>query len=252
MEFNLKKILKALLFSTSEPLSIKDIQAVITRFHEEADRWRKDAEDAGEIVTDGSEQSLMADLISEVPTLLTATQIRESMDEISRDLTEANEVIRLVQGPRGFQITCAPDYADWVRLLRGEPRPTRLSRPAMETLAIVAYRQPVTRAEMESIRGVSVDGAISRLLEHELIAVIGRADLPGRPLQYGTTEKFLEFTGIKSLDELPSSDVLSNNQIDNWLVEKDQETLSDMDMGLAEEATSESQEADEPAEKSTE
>jgi len=235
MEFNLKKILKSLLFSTSEPLSIKDIQAVITRFHQEADRWRKEAEEAGELMGEGNEQSLMNDLIDQVPALLTATQIRDAMDEIQRDFNEANEVIRLVQGPRGYQITCAPDYADWVRLLRGEPRPTRLSRAALETLAIVAYRQPVTRAEMENIRGVSVDGAISRLLEHDLVAVVGRADLPGRPLQYGTTEKFLEFCGIKSTDELPSSDVLSPNQINDWLTNKDSQDLSDADMGLAEE-----------------
>lgn len=232
MQFNLKKILKSLLFSTSEPLSIKDIQAVVTRFHQEADKWRKEAEDSGELVTDGSEQSVMQELISQVPTLLTATQIRDAMEMIERDLREADEVIRLVQGPRGYQITCAPDYADWVRLLRGEPRPTRLSRAALETLAIVAYRQPVTRAEMESIRGVSIDGAISRLLEHELVVVIGRADLPGRPIQYGTTEKFLEFTGIKSIDELPASDVLSPGQINDWLYKKDEQDLSDSDMGL--------------------
>lgn len=246
MEFNLKKILKSLLFSTSEPLSIKDIQAVITRFHEEADRWRKEAEESGETVTDGSdsEQSLMADLISQVPTLLTATQIRDAMDEIQRDLNDAKEVVRLVQGPRGYQVTCAPDYADWVRLLRGQPRPARLSRAAMETLAIIAYRQPVTRAEMESIRGVSVDNAVGRLLEHDLIVVTGRADLPGRPLQYGTTEKFLEFTGIKSLEELPASDVLTTNQIDNWLSSKDEQALSDADMGLAEEPVERSNEHD--------
>lgn len=232
MEFNLKKILKALLFSTSEPLSIKEIQAVITRFHEEADKWRKDAEESGEPVTEGSEQSVMQELIAQVPTLLTATQIRDAMDEITRDLREANEVIRLVQGPRGYQITSAPDYADWVRLLRGQPRPTRLSRAAMETLAIIAYRQPVTRPEMENIRGVSVDNAVSRLLEHDLVSVVGRADLPGRPLQYGTTEKFLEFCGIKSTDELPASDVLSPNQINDWLRRGEQEDLSDEDMGL--------------------
>lgn len=234
MEFHLKKILKALLLSTSEPLSIKDIQAVITRFHQEVDRWQKQADDAAEADPNAPHQSLMHDLINQVPALLTATQIRDAMDILEREWRESAEVIRLVQGPRGYQITCAPDYADWVRLLRGEPRPARLSRPALETLAIIAYRQPVTRAEMEKIRGVSIDSALNRLLEHELIAVVGRADLPGRPLQYGTTEAFLEYVGIKSTDELPASDVLSNGQLSEWLHREESEPLSDADMGLPE------------------
>uniref|UniRef100_UPI00404AACCE SMC-Scp complex subunit ScpB n=1 Tax=Cephaloticoccus sp. TaxID=1985742 RepID=UPI00404AACCE len=81
----------------------------------------------------------------------------------------------------------------------------------------MAYRQPTTRAEIEAIRGVSADAGISKLLERELIYIVGRADLPGRPIQYGTTDQFLEFSGIKSLNELPASDVLSNRQIDEWL-----------------------------------
>lgn len=235
MEFHLKKILKSLLFSTSDPLSIKDVQTVIKRFHQEAEKMRQDAEEQEDPITEEG-QSLMHDLIDQVPSLLTATQIRDMMDDISRELEENDDVIRLVQGSKGYRITSAPDYADWVRLLRDEPRPTRLSQAAMETLAIVAYRQPVTRAEMETIRGVSIDSAIQRLLEHELVIVTGRADLPGRPIQYGTSEQFLEFVGIRSLDELPASDVLSTRQVNEWLLKSnEQETLSDKDMGLAEE-----------------
>ena len=113
----------------------------------------------------------------------------------------------------------------------------KLSPAALETMSIVAYRQPVTRAEMEAIRGVSVDGPLNRLIELELVLVTGRAELPGRPIQYGTTEKFLEFTGIKELDELPASDVLSNHQIDDWMrrSEEPEESITDEDMGLAKE-----------------
>ena len=93
----------------------------------------------------------------------------------------------------------------------------KLSQSSLETLAVVAYRQPVTRAEIETIRGVSAEAGITRLIERELITITGRAELPGRPLQYGTTDKFLEFLGVKSLDELPASDVLSSRQIDEWL-----------------------------------
>jgi len=106
----------------------------------------------------------------------------------------------------------------------------------METLAIVAYRQPVTRAEMEAIRGVSVDSAVSKLLELELVLVTGRADLPGRPIQYGTTDKFLEFIGVRSIEELPASDVLSPSQITEWFRQStQQEDITDKDVGLPEE-----------------
>ncbi len=237
MVFNLKKILRALLLSTSDPLSIRDIQAVITRYHQQA---TDDPEEAPSMPPPVSrppfepEQSELNDIMEQVPTLLTATQIRDAMDAISAELIEKREVYRVVQGPAGYRITTAPDYADWVRLLRNEARPMRLSQAAMETLAIVAYRQPVTRAELEAIRGVSADGAINRLLEHELVVVTGRADLPGRPIQYGTTDKFLEFIGIQSIEELPASDVLSPNQITEWIRQATQgeQEVTEQDVGL--------------------
>ena len=150
-------------------------------------------------------------------TALTATQIREAVDALEAEMREANDACRILQGPEGFRLVISPAYSDWVRLLRGEPRPQRLSPASLETLSIVAYRQPVTRSEMEAIRGVSVDSALNRLLELELVAVTGRAELPGRPIQYGTTDKFLDFTGLRSLGELPASDVLSPAQISEWI-----------------------------------
>ena len=234
MEFDLKKTLLALLHSTSEPLSIKDVQAVITRFHERAEEIREECEE-GEAGDDG--QEIMQDLLDEVPSLLTSAQIRDAMDAIAEDLTEGESVYRVHEGPGGYRLAIAPQYADWVRLLRDEPRPQRLSPAAMETLAIVAYRQPVTRSEIEAIRGVSADSGLNKLLEKELIFVVGRAELPGRPLQYGTTETFLEFCGVKSLEGLPASDVLTPNQITEWIrsATMPEEDLSDRDVGLAEE-----------------
>lgn len=226
MQFNLKKILKALLFSTSEWLSIKDIQAVIARYHEENERFDSEEEAADSAAFEPSdtnsqepqsEQALMKDLMAQVPTLLTATQIREAMDEIAGELQESGEVYKLLQGPNGFKLSISPDYADWVRLLRNDPRPQKLKQAALETLAIIAYRQPVTRAEIEAIRGVSADSAIARLTDRDLIYIVGRADLPGRPLQYATTPHFLEFIGVTSIEELPASDVLSPNQISEWI-----------------------------------
>lgn len=200
----------ALMFSTSEPLSIKDIQAVITRYHAENDA-RATAPKGGDEDADGPDggQSVIEDIFAQVPTLLTATQIREAMEEISAELEESGAVYSLLQSSSGFKLAISKDYAEWVRLLRNDPRPQRLSRAALETLAIIAYRQPVTRAEIEAIRGVNADGAIGRLTEKELIYISGRADLPGRPLQYATTQNFLDYAGISSLEELPASDVLS-------------------------------------------
>lgn len=243
MGFNLKKILTALLFSTSEPLSIKDIQAVITRYHSENDGRAKQqsaAEETDDAANGG--QSVIEDIFAQVPTILTATQIREAMEEISAELEESGQVYSLLQSSSGFKFAISKDYAEWVRLLRNDPRPQRLSRAALETLAIIAYRQPVTRAEIEAIRGVNADGAISRLSEKELIYISGRADLPGRPIQYATTQNFLDYAGINSLDELPASDVLTPGQIAEWIRRAGSgEEISDTHVGLP-------SNADEPAE----
>ncbi len=116
---------------------------------------------------------------------------------------------RLVCVAGAWQFVTQSEYAPWVRALVGvKNRPTRLSKPALETLAIIAYRQPVTRAQMEEIRGVSVDGVIGTLSERELVEVVGRADAPGRPQTYGTTQMFLEYFGLRGLNELPDAEEL--------------------------------------------
>jgi segregation and condensation protein B len=239
MEFDLKKTLLALMHSTNEPLSIKDVQAVITRYHDQAEQLLAEQEEDGDgkASSDEDGQGIMRDLLEQVPSLLTSAQIRDAMASIGEDLKVPDSVYRLQEGPNGYRLAIAPRFADWVRLLRDEPRPQRLSPAAMETLAIVAYRQPVTRAEIEAIRGVSADSALNKLLERELVYVVGRAELPGRPLQYGTNDTFLEYCGIKSLEELPSSDVLSPNQITEWIrsATMPEEEFSDRDVGLAEE-----------------
>jgi segregation and condensation protein B len=269
MAFNLKKVLKALLFSTSQPLSVKDIQAAFTRFHESAtaqpseeeeQQEKKEpvaAEAGGETVeaapaseeggaapapTEGEkveeivEQAEDPELYSEVPSLITGTQIREAMDQIAAELRASDDGLLLIEGNNGFRLVTHPRFARWVRILRSEPPPVKLSQSAIETLAIVAYRQPVTRGEIETIRGVSAEAGINKLLERELVYVVGRADLPGRPIQYGTTDKFLEFVGVKSLDELPASDVLSSRQIDEWLkTAMNPPALGDAEMGLPDE-----------------
>lgn len=281
MAFNLKLVLKALLYSTSQPLSIKDIQGAFARFHEKG-MLNEEVEVEGEgapaaaaaatdvpaaetpaaetvpspsataeveaapgaeapptsegVAASGAATSPVdpdAELYQEVPSLITATQIREAMAIIAEEMRTASDVCLLIEGPTGYRLVTHPRFARWIRILRDEPPPVKLSQSALETLAIIAYRQPVTRTEIETIRGVSAEAGLNKLLERELVYITGRADLPGRPLQYGTTDKFLEFVGVKSLVELPASDVLSPRQIDEWL--KNAITTkppTDADMGL--------------------
>ncbi len=229
MELDLKKTLEALLLSTAEPITLKDLLKLFTRYYQEmlevAEAEREDSEAGDEEVAD------------ELLKPITQAQILEAVTALMDEAEVQDKAYRLIEGPNGYQIVTAPQFAEFVRLLRGEPRPMKLSPAALETMAIVSYRQPVTRAEMEAIRGVSVDSALNKLIELELVYVTGRAELPGRPIQYGTTEKFLEFVGIKELDELPASDVLSNHQIDEWMrrSEEPEEEISDEDVGLSKE-----------------
>jgi segregation and condensation protein B len=250
MAFDLKRVLKVMLFASNGPLSVKDIQTAVTRFHEQASALPLEEPAAGSSEPDAgpaaaADETLPAaaeddELYREVPTLVTAAEIREAMNAISQELQAAGSEILLSEGAHGWRLVTHPRFARWVRLLRNEPPPVRLSPSALETLAVIAYRQPVTRAEIEQIRGVSAEAGLAKLLERDLVYVVGRADLPGRPIQYGTTDAFLEFVGIKSLDELPASDVLSPRQIDAWLqTSANPRAASDSDMGLDE--TTESQ-----------
>jgi len=258
MAFNLKKVLKALLFSSSQPLSVKDIQTAFARFHDQAalpmavvDPTAESAETSADAPADPADipassaegeaaEAIIAmpgetdaDLYQDVPSLITATQIREAMDELAAELRAADDIYLLIDGASGYRLVTHPRFARWIRILRDEPAPAKLTQSALETLAICAYRQPVTRTEIETIRGVSAEAGLNKLLERELVYIVGRADLPGRPLQYGTTDKFLEFVGVKSLVELPASDVLSPRQIDEWLKNAINATPpADAEMGL--------------------
>ena len=251
MAFDLKRVLKVMLFASNGPLSVKDIQTALTRFHEQAtvlplgeapavagevepgvDAAPADPADVAEVATAPTEDD---EFYRDVPSLVTTVQIREAVDSISLELQAADSEIVLVEGHNGWRLVTHPRFARWVRLLRNEPPPVRLSPSSLETMAVIAYRQPVTRAEIEQIRGVSADAGLTKLMERDLVYIVGRADLPGRPIQYGTTETFLEFVGIKSLDELPASDVLSPRQIDAWLQTSNApRAAGDADMGLDE------------------
>lgn len=237
MAFSLDRVLKALLFGASGPLSVKEIQGVFTKYHAEREVPEGEEEEENPDYEEPEQPFLPGDGMptTEVPDLVTSAQIRESMDRIGAEMIEKDEVYRLIERPGGFLMVTSPTVGEWISLLRDEPRPIKLNQSALETLAVIAYRQPVVRAEVEKIRGVGIDSPLGKLLEREFVQVVGRADLPGRPIQYGTTEAFLEFVGIRSIEELPASDVLSPGQLDEWLHEvSNQQEMTEKEMGLPE------------------
>ena len=129
--------------------------------------------------------------------------LRATLDELQAELESGRRGVRLVEVAGGYQLRTAKVNADWVKKLLGG-RPPRMGRATLETLAIIAYRQPITRAEIEAIRGVDVDGVINTLLERSLIRAVARKDVPGRPFLYGTTPEFLQLFNLKDLTHLPT------------------------------------------------
>src|SRR5207247_8151452 len=130
-------------------------------------------------------------------------EFRRVLFRSQRELDTQRRGVRLVEVAGGFQLRTAKVNADLVKKFLGG-RPARMSRPTLETLAIIAYRQPITKAEIEAIRGVDVDGVISTLLERGLIRAVARKDVPGRPFLYGTTPEFLQFFYVKNLNPFPN------------------------------------------------
>ena len=137
-------------------------------------------------------------------------EVLAALDALATRLDEEARGVRLVQVAGAYQLRTPPEHGPWVRRLLGT-RPPRLSRPMLETLAIVAYRQPCTRVEVEAVRGVDADATLSTLLERRLVKITGRKETPGRPLLYGTTRDFLEVFGLPDLGALPPLRDLGDN-----------------------------------------
>lgn len=183
----LKFILESLLFSAQKPLNAKELREVLAN--------AADAEDA-----DATVKSLAK---------TKEADLSPALEELARDHEAAARSYRLVCVAGSWQFVTQPEFGPWVRALVGvKARPPRLSQPSLETLAIVAYRQPITRAEIEQIRGVSVDGVMQTLTERGLVEAVGRAEAIGRPQTYGTTPVFLEYFGLRGLEDLPAADEL--------------------------------------------
>jgi segregation and condensation protein B len=202
----LKFILEAILFSAQKPLSLKELREVFAGAVEHAE---------------GDETARGLKKVKE-------DQLTAALEALAVDHETANRSFRLVCIAGAWQFVTQPEYAPWLKALVGhKARPPRLSQPALETLAIIAYRQPLTRAEIEQVRGVAVDGVMQTLLERGLVEQLGRAEVVGRPMTYGTTALFLEYFGLRSLEELPAADELRRVPIQK------PEALATVDPGLA-------------------
>jgi segregation and condensation protein B len=150
-----------------------------------------------------AETPLTIQRLGEVLEGVAKEDIRSTLDELQAELEANRRGVRLVEVAGGYQLRTAKVNADWVKKFLGG-RPARMGRATLETLAIIAYRQPITRADIEAIRGVDVDGVINTLLDRSLIRAVARKDVPGRPFLYGTTPEFLQLFNLKDLTQLPT------------------------------------------------
>src|SRR5437016_12554871 len=201
----LKFILEAILFSAQKPLSPAELRAVLAEAAEHA-----------EVESAKAFKKVKLE------------ELNAALEQLAREHEAAQRSYRRVCVAGSWQFVSQPEFAPWLRALVGEKiRPPRLSHPALETLAVIAYRQPLTRAEIEQIRGVSVDGVMQTLSERGLTQQIGRAEVIGHPMTYGTTSLFLEYFGLRSLEDLPAADELRRIPFQK------PDTLATVDPGLA-------------------
>ena len=150
-----------------------------------------------------SNKPLFIEELKELFENLEAPQIRELIETLKKEHEERNSGVRIVEIAGGFQMVTVPENAATIKNFYKIKHTEKLSGPSLETLAIIAYKQPVTRIDIEAIRGVNVDGVVKSLLEKNLIRIVGRKEVIGRPFVYGTTRLFLDYFGLKSLEELP-------------------------------------------------
>ena len=160
-----KRILEGLVFVSSRPVALKRLQEVIP----ECDHQ----------------------------------MLRKLLEELNAEYQQSGRAWRIQAVAGGYQLVTVPDIAAWVKRFLQMPRESVVSKAAMEALAIIAYRQPITKAEIEAIRGVDATATLETLLERQFVKVVGRKDTPGRPLLYGTTEEFLRHFGLKDVGSLP-------------------------------------------------
>src|SRR5436309_11536199 len=186
---NLSRVVEALLFSAQKPLSIRELATAI-----------KGA---------GAEDELSPNEFARA----TEAEIAAALEQLKIEYVQEQHAFAITEKAEGWQLVTDPLFVRWVRQLFPAPKPARLTAPALETLAIIAYRQPIIRADVEAVRGVSIDGVLQTLMERGLVKIAGRAEVPGRPLLYETTQFFLDHFGLRALDELPNVEELRTRQL---------------------------------------
>ena len=177
-------VVEALLFSAQKPLSIREL--------------------AGAIKAAGAKDDLSPNEFANVK----EAEIAAAIEQLKIEYIQEQRAFQITEKAEGWQLATDPAFAPWVRQLFPAPKPARLTAPALETLSIIAYRQPITRADVEAVRGVNIDGVLQTLMERGLVKIAGRAEIPGRPLLYETTQFFLDHFGLRTLDELPNAEEL--------------------------------------------
>ena len=150
-----------------------------------------------------AQEPLTIDRLKKIITGAQSQELRAALDELAADYETRQGGFYLNHVAGGYQIRTRPEYKEWIKRML-QPKPLRLSKPALETLAIIAYKQPVIRSDVEHIRGVDCGGVLRVLLERKFIRVLGRKEIPGRPLIYATTKRFLEVFDLKNLKDLPT------------------------------------------------
>src|SRR5437879_11198614 len=186
---NLARVIEAVLFGAHKPLSTKEIVDVLRNA--------------------GAEDSFSPNEFTNVK----PAEVSAAIEQLKVEYIQNEHGFQLVEKAEGWQLASDPKYAQWIRGLFSAPKPARLSSPALETLAIIAYRQPITRADVEAVRGVTIDGVLQTLMERGLVKISGRAEIPGRPLLYETTDFFLDHFGLRNLDELPNVEELRTRHL---------------------------------------
>lgn len=197
----LSSIIEALLIASQSPLSADELARLV----------RARVAEAEDVLLRESGEGKSPPPLPDWLTSLAATNAAEvaaTLVALNQTYEQSQRAFTLLERPKGWKIFTRIEFGEFVRQLFPGRKPERLSGPAMETLAIIAYRQPITKAAIEAVRGVSCDGMIQKLLDRDLIRIGGRAELPGRPLLYETTELFFEHFGIRTIDDLPNSSEL--------------------------------------------
>jgi len=185
----LSRVIEALLFSAQKPLSIRELTEAVR----------------GATADDESSPNEFA--------RVREAEVAAALEQLKIECIEQQRGFQLNEKADGWQLATDPKYAQWVGQLFPAPKPARLRAPALETLAIIAYRQPITRADVEAVRGVNIDGVLQTLMERGLVKIAGRAEIPGRPLIYETTQFFLDHFGLRNLDELPNVEELRTRHL---------------------------------------